>query len=105
MNYETKIQRSKQELEQAQNREILMSFKVLTLDDERVCSRCQKHEGVKIDDVYDAVIGVNHPPFHEGCRCFATYAMEGIRKQEDQEPVIQQKKSLGMRIKEKFKLK
>lgn len=68
------------ELEKTQNaRPIIMHFKVKTCLDERLCSTCSKFEGLKMD-VLDAIISVNHPPFHDDCRCFAIYSVEGIEK-------------------------
>jgi SPP1 gp7 family putative phage head morphogenesis protein len=77
-----RYQLAKGKLEEAQkaNAEgILMSYTVMTMDDERVCSDCAKFEGFSAS-VTEAVIGVNHPPFHEDCRCIATYSIEGIKK-------------------------
>lgn len=125
--YEQRLEQSKKKLKEAQKTEIQMSFTVMTMGDERVCPECQKHEDIKVDDVYDAVIGVNHPPFHEECRCIATYSIEKIRTPEEQRAVMSQlnnnsqtkkepqrkvelhkigqsrKKSLGMRLMEKLK--
>ncbi|SIR22046.1 phage putative head morphogenesis protein, SPP1 gp7 family [Bacillus cereus] len=58
---------------------IIMSYTVNTLEDERVRPKCAEFEGYT-SNVSNAVIGVNHPPFDEDCRCFATYQIEGIRK-------------------------
>ena len=43
-------------------------YAVSTSGDERVCTACASHEG-KIYNTADAVIGKNHPPFCESCRC------------------------------------
>lgn len=78
MDYQEKIAKAKQEIEKATN-SLLMEFTVKTVKDERVCNNCKNHEG-DTDDVYNAVIGVNYPPFHDDCRCYATYEVKGIRK-------------------------
>ncbi|WP_066297499.1 phage minor head protein [Bacillus sp. FJAT-29937] len=112
-----RYQVAKEKLEKAQNgnsQGVLMAFTVNTLEDQRVCSDCLKFEGYTAN-VSEAVIGKNHPPFHDDCRCFATYSIEGIRKQEPKTKEIPvkevdmqtkeepRKKSLAMLIKEKFK--
>lgn len=56
-----------------------MSFTSNSLSDERVCKKCNELDGYT-DDVSNAVIGVNHPPYYDGCRCFATYEIVGINK-------------------------
>lgn len=58
---------------------IVMSYTVNTMEDQRVRPECAKFEG-HTANVSDAVIGVNHPPLHEDCRCFATYKIERIQK-------------------------
>lgn len=79
MNYQERIEKAKRDLEGAKHPKLKMVFTVKTVKDERVCNECKTHED-HTDDVYEAVIGENHPPFHDGCRCYATYEMKGVRK-------------------------
>lgn len=58
---------------------MLIDYEVATCSDERVCNECAKFEGLKFD-VLEAKVGVNHPPFHDECRCFAMYSVKGIVK-------------------------
>lgn len=78
--YQKRLEQCAKELtgnQEANDKGILMDFKVLTMKDERVCEICATHQGIKMS-VTKAEIGVNHPPFHKGCRCLAIYSMEGI---------------------------
>lgn len=79
MTYEEKIRKFEEQLKKAQNPQIIMTFEVMTMGDERVRSICKQHEGIKLD-VSEAIIGINHPPFHKECRCVATFSVEGIRR-------------------------
>jgi len=80
--YEERYKRMKEELDKAKKSHengILMSYKVRHMKDGRVCSKCEKFDGYATS-VIEAVIGVNHPPFHEGCRCLAIYSITEIKK-------------------------
>ena len=48
----------------------IAGYVVSTSGDERVCDICIILDGKKYD-IEEAVAGVNHPPFHEKCRCVA----------------------------------
>lgn len=61
VNYEKRIKEAQEKLNQARHPQIIMSFEVATSSDEKVCAGCSELEGLK-DDVFNAVIGVNHPP-------------------------------------------
>lgn len=77
-----RYQEAKGKLEKAQkaNSEgVLMSFFVNTMSDERVRPECAMFEGYTAN-VSKAEIGINHPPYHKDCRCFATYQVTGIQK-------------------------
>ncbi|MFD1926459.1 minor capsid protein [Sporosarcina siberiensis] len=77
-----KHQMAKEKLDKAlkgNSEGLLMSYTVNTMEDERVRSKCAKFEG-HTANVSEALIGKNHPPFHEDCRCFATYQIQNIRK-------------------------
>ena len=76
------------ELTKIRTIEIQTGFKVSTMKDERVCETCKQHEGKYFDDVFLAEIGVNHPPFHETCRCFAAYAVVKIRSPKEKQALI-----------------
>lgn len=78
MTYEKKLREYKSEINKHKNSPIKMSFEVLTMNDEQVCSLCKQYEGVKLD-VLEAEVGVNHPPFHKKCRCIVTFTVEGAR--------------------------
>lgn len=85
MNYETRVEQTKSKLKNVQKsikKGIQMMFKVNTAKDERVCNDCKEYEG-HIDSAENAKIGINHPPFHNDCRCFATYKIAGIKNKED----------------------
>ena len=85
MDYETMVEKARNKLNDVKNaikKGIVMSFKVNTVKDERVCADCKKHEG-HTDIADKAEIGINHPPFHDGCRCFATYEIVRIVKSEE----------------------
>ena len=45
-------------------------YTVSTSGDERVCHVCASHDG-KTYSVKNMIVGENHPPFHEKCRCVA----------------------------------
>lgn len=50
--------------------------------DERICSSCGEFDG-KICNVSDAKVGINFPPFHDGCRCttiIADYGLPEVRR-------------------------
>ncbi|EWG12710.1 hypothetical protein [Cytobacillus firmus] len=78
MNFQDRVNKFSDELVKVQSSPMKMSYKIRKMNDEKVCSLCANHEK-NSGDVLEAVIGVNHPPFHEGCRCIATYSIEGIR--------------------------
>ncbi|HFJ9457585.1 hypothetical protein B1R38_27015 [Bacillus cereus] len=75
--YEERLEIFKKKLETAQSNPIKTNFQVMTMGDGDVCPDCQKHDFKKLD-VKDAVIGVNHPPFHKGCRCSVGYTLDKI---------------------------
>lgn len=82
MNYEERLNRAEKELKrviESHNKGILMEFKVRHMKDQRVCEKCLESDGF-VASVIDAKIGVNHPPFHDGCRCLALYSISGIAK-------------------------
>lgn len=78
MNYHEKFKRYKKELKKLQKSPIKMIFEFGSSQDERVCSQCAALNGTKMD-VLKAIVGVNHPPLHEGCRCVPYYTIDGIR--------------------------
>ena len=80
MNYETIAEVYKQKLKQMQESPTTITYQVVTIGDKEICTHCKEFfKGYKCD-VSEAIVSVNHPPFHEDCRCLVTYSVEGIRK-------------------------
>lgn len=59
--------RIKKELEEFKEADI-QEYSILVIDDEKTCERCRKFKNQKLA-VKNAKIGINAPPFHDGCRC------------------------------------
>lgn len=46
--------------------------------DNKTCERCAKLDG-KVFNYKDKIVGINFPPFHEGCRCWTSAVLEGYK--------------------------
>lgn len=67
IDYESDVASALQELQSYKDSDITR-YKILISYDDRTCPKCQKMDG-KVYSVNKARIGINCPPFHEGCRC------------------------------------
>jgi len=63
------VQKAKAEIEKAMALGVKDYF-IRTCEDSRVCDVCKKCENKKFP-LKKAKIGVNYPPLHDGCRCYA----------------------------------
>lgn len=59
--------RSKDELRRYRDSSV-EKYMIISVMDAHTCERCAACDG-KLYSVSDAIIGVNFPPFHDGCRC------------------------------------
>jgi len=63
------IQRAKEQIKKSEQLGI-KDYIIRTCEDSRVCDKCKKYENKKFP-FKKAKIGVNFPPLHDDCRCYA----------------------------------